>query len=174
MRRNLKFILPAVNVSLATALLVSHLPSWGDTQFLAFSITPPAAVLRLVVSVAFDVVRGGPCATETCIKFSRYLDRGAFLLGVPVVWYVVGRELDARKTKRMVLLPSRTWLRVVASLPLISFGIWLAVAAAAQRSPFPLVRYALVIQVIWGVSIAVAYGYDLGKLAFGVWRTARP
>lgn len=57
---------------------------------------------------------------ETCINFEGKIGIAVFLVGVGIVWYIVGLEIESIGQDKRALVPSSTSLRVGADAVLLS------------------------------------------------------
>ncbi len=168
MRLRLKYVLPFVQMALATWMF-RYAAVWtreaerrletkvgpGPTWYLAFFINEPASILRItwfnfVVDYLWDCV---------------------LLVSVTgLFWYWIAMSIESWRTRRELFLFKSLPLRAVADLLLVALGILLGFANAneASRGSFiPLtaqswwIYVVLFFQVFWPIALVLFPGYDL-------------
>jgi hypothetical protein len=105
MRHRLKFVLPAINLIVAVPLIVlgelrlnsSSMGSTPKELSACYAITAPATICRYRATAAMDKVVAMVCSQatmSTCYRIESSVDPVIFLLGVVLVWYCVGLEIE--------------------------------------------------------------------------------
>lgn len=113
MRAKWRAILPLVQMAVAVALLLlGHAHDRADVGFepppvspettFCYAISAPALLFRFCGIRLWDVMRLSNSASTEII-----VDDIIFIVGVGLLWYVVGREIDLRGRKKtsLMLLP---------------------------------------------------------------------
>jgi hypothetical protein len=176
MRGRLKVILPGVNVAVAAVLLgvgyTRPLWEWVPVPWeiaLAYAINVPANLLRNLVDFLWDKHVHPLCSVayaETCISFERKIEIAIFLVGVGLVWYIVGLEIESIGLDKRALVPSSTPFRVGAdALLLLTAGLLAFIVVANWRSreevfaPLTVLNFSCYLA--WTLAIGIAYGRDL-------------
>ena len=176
MRGRLKLMLSGANVALAAALLALGYSQprwkWAPVPWemaLSFSINVPANLLRNLAYFVWDKRVYPYCSVanaEACIQFGLRLEMAVFLVGVGVVWYVVGLEIESIGSGKRAIVPSTKALRLYVDAILLAVAALLVfIVAANWRSragtfaPLPILD--IPCYFVWALAIAIPYGRDL-------------
>jgi hypothetical protein len=169
----LRFILPTINAVAASLLILENSgsdfyglrPEPTPTLLACYLLNAPIMPLRFLVMAASSRLTTtfcSPANPNACYKAERLAGIGVFLLGIWVLWYLVGSGIESKWKGRRALLPFRTPYRVGLDLALFFTGILCAFVGVLnwkERSfhiPLPLLAY-----MVWALALTIPYGRDL-------------
>lgn len=168
-----KLTLPLINVTIALGLVLAghfwHRSSgqepeyWAPTVRLAHAVNAPAMLFRFPVLRLWDAVYS--TAADPTNSVEEVADDSIFLLGVAILWYMIGRKLEARKQSQssVQVRPSK-WAYGVSFVSFAA-GIFLVLTGVGMLRLHLQLRAETMAEsalyVIWGLVIAVIYGRDL-------------
>ena len=171
-----RFILPAINLAIATPLVIvayvrfahGYLDTHPPELVACYFISLPAAFLRFFTVGLLHKVTPALCPSahlDLCYQIIYYADPCLLLFAVGMTWYLVGLEIEARGREKRALVPSRIFLRIVVDLALIVIGVLIPFAGVGHWAWHPSGSIWLIMQfvffVAWGIAFTVVYGQDL-------------
>jgi hypothetical protein len=174
-----RVILPVVQILVAIGL--SHLarparrPAGSHTPYLSTAravcegLNAPALLFRNEADMLIPIQIDHP--PPSIVGF--YLSELAFLLGVGILWFLVGFEFDSFKARNRPLKPRRTFAEIVFVGGLLALGFWTAAFSATNFGHLqdlgrwgnvggPIVEAAFCW--IWSIVLIVIPGIQLGKI----------
>src|ERR1035438_5642080 len=158
-------VLPISQFVIAVILLQCGDPrrSYVHTaRLVCWGLTAPAMLFRALGLLLASCGPTFPWLTQPILGF--YTDDLFFLAGVVVVWYLVGRALDQRRTSQTVRERGRAMALIACSLLLTSGGLLLLLGLDYLRNPRFNNPNSLVVAVpvlVWSASLIFLSGRGL-------------
>lgn len=171
----LRFVLPSINlVASAAALIHENLlgfarrdPEPSAALLVCYMINAPALVIRRAVDYTLGRLIPGVCNAadlEFCYRAERMASLVVFMGGLGMLWYLVGRGVEAEWLGSGPATESRDWRRTSLDVAVILFAVLCAVIGVlnwGERSyplnlPVPFLVYTL-----WALVLAILCGRDV-------------
>jgi hypothetical protein len=171
----LRFILPSINlVASAVALIHDNLrgfagkdPGPSAVLLACDLVNAPALVIRRIAEFAFGRLVPevcNPVSLDSCYRAERITSVVVFMAGLAMLWYLVGRAVEAEWLGKGSVANPRDWRRGSLDAAVILFAMFCGVIGVLnwrERSyplnlPLPFLSYSL-----WGLLLTVLYGRDL-------------
>jgi hypothetical protein len=176
MRRRLRFILPLTNLVLASILsaFAGKAPGCQDTYtcdgriIAIYLINAPAQIARFLAMKLFDQIELNLCEpsqSAVCAHIYSVVSTLCLGVGILVLWYSVGLELDVRP--RITVVRNTFFSRRMVDAIVVLMGLALGFAAfstwSARLDSLPLLRplLATLCYACWAVVVIIPFGVDL-------------
>lgn len=173
MRIRLRLLLPAIQIVIAVLLLIvgnnqmaahrgQDVYFGPPANWICYALNAPATVLRSAVMYLWEKL-GRPFDTHVIA-----IDNAIFILGVGLVWFLVGAGIEVwlRKGRNVDPLVSAGPLRLVIDLSLMLLGLaFVVLVGYGTRDLLRMQSLASAITqaalyAIWGLVLLIVYGRD--------------
>jgi|SRR6185437_4485770 len=174
MRIKLRFVLPAIQMTLSACLLVLGAAQYradrgkeiyygAPAKRICYAINAPALLFRSAGLYILDA------SHLVSAKVYDAIDNGTFILGVGLLWFLVGAAIDSRLKRPAKAALSRPW-RLAIDFSLIvlgiaflffGFGAWNLIHLGSMLQGFA----EAAIYCLWALVLVFISGYDLRLLS---------